>query len=109
MERLRQAEDFLKLIPQRTLEKLKPYTGRSGEILSRQADFAHLKYHVLDQLAMLRYCDARMVEFANGYYKRVGIRLSVNVRKVRGLSNISGRENLVQNSSTTLSNLSIVT
>ena len=58
MER-HETEAFLELIPQQILNRLKPFKGRLDEVVSARADFAHLKYHTLDEKLIFRFCDRR--------------------------------------------------
>lgn len=63
MEKLRTTEDFLKFIPPKALEKLEPLKGHLDEVVGSKADFAHLKYHILDELILLKHVNQKRVEF----------------------------------------------
>jgi hypothetical protein len=64
METLK-AQNLLNLIPTETLNKLMPYKGRIGEVLAGVSDFAHLKYHILDEVSLFRYCDRYSCEMGD--------------------------------------------
>ena|SRR3989344_899267 len=70
-EKLGQNIDLLKLIPPSTLKKLEPFKGRLDEVFTSRSDFAHLKYHVLDELSLFRFCDKRIYEFSEQIDKGV--------------------------------------
>jgi hypothetical protein len=73
MERKLGHDDFLGLIPKSTLDKLNPFRDRLNEVFTSSADFAHLKYHILDELSLLRFCDREIFDFRGEVNKGISM------------------------------------